>query len=243
MSWQGGNADLQLTSLSPLQAEASLALARLPIAVGTELTQLRARLRASGTVETPTLDVEAAQTELLGGRARIAALRYTPGTALTLPVEVENLDLARLLQVVGQPGLSGAGRISGHLPVRWDKGQLSLDEDAMLTADGSGAIRYVPAGADALAQSNQGSNIAMQALENFQFKRLQAGLSYSPLGDYGIKLALEGANPALYNGYPIAFNLNLEGHLPDLLRASLFSGDFSENLLKEVQKQERQLPH
>jgi hypothetical protein len=82
-------------------------------------------------------------------------------------------------------------------------------------------------------------NIALQALQDFHYDTLEMGLSYQAAGDYRISIRLNGRNPKLYEGYPIAFNLNLEGVLPELLRKSLLGGGFDEQVLKRVQTEQR----
>lgn len=237
LRWQGGEATLQLARLTPLRGEGHWQIARLDLPVGTPLNTLQGRFAASGTLDQPVLEFDDVAVQTLGGRLALAAVRYAPNQTVTLPLTLQALDLAEVLALVDTEGLSGQGKLSGELPVIWHAGKFSLGQGAHLDGLGSGTLRYRPAAAEAIAGSNEGSNIAMQALQDFRYKRLQAELTYSPLGDYGLKLALEGANPKLYEGYPIAFNLNLEGRLPGLLHAAVLSGDFSKHLLKTLNEE------
>lgn len=233
---RGAHLDLRLAGLDPLQAEGELSVGQLALPAGLALTRFQGRFGASGTRAAPVIEACGLAAETLGGRVRIDALHYAPEAAVRVPLILEDLDLAALLKLIAQEGLSGEGRISGTLPVLWEAGKLSLDAGARLNAGDAGVLRYRP---PPTGDAKGEANIALQALSDFRYKRLNADLSYSPNGDYGMKLELEGSNPALYNGYPIAFNLKLEGHLPDLMQAALWSGDFSRHLLKSLKEQEK----
>lgn len=241
LAFSGVDLDADLNSLTPLLAKASIEIDSLPLPAGIQLRALRGQARVSGSLAKPVVDAEAITAKTLGGSIALPAVHYVPGEPTLIPVHLDHLDFDALLRLADQEGLSGAGTVSGVLPVRWSPQGISLDEGAELKADGQGVLRYKPAAAEAIASGSQGSNIAMQALEDFRYKKMSVGVSYTPLGDYALKVALEGANPSLYNGYPIAFNLNLEGKLPGLLQAALLSGDFTQHLLKSLKDEEKHL--
>ncbi|MBI2380502.1 MAG: YdbH domain-containing protein [Gammaproteobacteria bacterium] len=228
MSWRGANASLELASLDPLAARGDWRVGSLALPADFSLESLQGRFEASGTSVKPVVKLSEIAAQALGGQLRIPELDWQAGTPLAFVLEAERLDLAALLALAEQPGLGGEGRVSGRLPIIWQDGQPSLGTGAQLRAEGAGALRYNPGPAP------KDENIGLQALRDFRYKRLDVAPSYGPNGDYALKLQLEGANPALYNGYPIAFNLNLEGHLPDLLRAALLSGDFAGHVMKSL---------
>ncbi len=74
----------------------------------------------------------------------------------------------------------------------------------------------------------------MQALRNFHFLYLHATLHYGSDGAYRLQNTLEGNNPDFYGGYPIRFRLDINGSLPGLFRAALFSGDFNRHILEQL---------
>jgi len=160
------------------------------------------------------------------------AMRVQPGTIDTrkdsrLVVEVDNLDLEQALRFVDVAGLGGTGRLTGTVPFLFRAGGVEI-EQATLASIAPGTLRYLSA-APAAA-----SNIALQALQDFRYATLSAGLAYGRDGDYTISARLRGSNPALYSGYPIAFNINLTGSLPGLLRGALLTGDFDREVMKQV---------
>ena len=75
-----------------------------------------------------------------------------------------------------------------------------------------------------------------EALLRFLGARAVPGLEeVAADGAYRTQAKLEGNNPDLYDGYPIRFRLNINGQLPGLFRAALFSGDFNRHILEQLQ--------
>ncbi|MCQ8104461.1 YdbH domain-containing protein [Methylomonas sp. SURF-2] len=145
---------------------------------------------------------------------------------LKLTLEVKKLDLAQLLDSLNYPQLSGSGELDGKLP-------LSLTTDSIEIKDGKlhglrpGVLRYD-------TPVTESENPAFSALRNLQYHKLQATLNYQADGDYRVGLRLEGKNPRVFSGHPVAFNLNLNGHLPDLLQKGLLAGDFDKPILEQI---------
>ncbi|HLF97154.1 MAG TPA: YdbH domain-containing protein, partial [Methylococcaceae bacterium] len=153
--------------------------------------------------------------------------------ALTL--RLTDIDLEPLLRSLERKELSGTGRIGGELPLRIDETGLAIDDGA-LSGHGPGVLRYRGPAADP-------DNIAFKALRNLAYHTLKARLDYGADGEYRIGLRLEGNNPELLEGYPIAFNLNLSGQLSELVRAGLLSGDWDRSILEQAEKQRRNGAH
>jgi hypothetical protein len=166
---------------------------------------------------------------LLGGdlSAEPSRLSWPLGSG-SIPLRIEGLELEQLLRLIDLPGLEGSGRLSGRLPLSWDMRGAEI-QDGQLLSTGEGRIRYQSAAAAA-------DNIGLQALRDFHYQRLAAGLDYLADGRYRLRLRLEGHNPELYQGHPIDFNLNVNGELPGLLQGALLSGDFNTYLLKQLQQ-------
>ena len=62
------------------------------------------------------------------------------------------------------------------------------------------------------------TKLLTDALKNFHYTALSGGLSGSASGEVVLRLSLRGSNPDLYDGYPFAINVNVEGSLADLFR-------------------------
>jgi hypothetical protein len=106
-----------------------------------------------------------------------------------------------------------------------------------LVSDHPGWIRYRPAQAPAaLEAAGANVNLLLQALDNFRYKELRLTVDGRTDADMDVGLHIAGANPDLYDGYPIEFNLNLEGALGNLLRDSLVGYQVPELIRKRMQR-------
>lgn len=128
---------------------------------------------------------------------------------------VEDVDIEALLRIVEVPGLTATGRIGGKIPIMLQDGDPVL-LDGALAAEDRGVIVYVGAGSD-LAPGEE-TKLLTDALRNFHYTELTGGLSGNANGELVLRLGLRGANPDLYDGYPFAINVKLEGSLADVVR-------------------------
>ena len=178
--------------------------------------------------------LDQARMAVLGGYVKINPFFLDPlKSTHNFELEVEKIDLEQILVMAGQEGLAGSGRLSGNIPIRLMDSTVAIDEGRLKNTT-KGRIGY-NTGQETAPQLD---NIAMQALKDFRYDLLDASLDYQANGDYRIGARLEGRNPELYNGYPIAFNINLTGTLPGLLRASLITGDFHSEILRKIQNEQ-----
>ena len=128
---------------------------------------------------------------------------------------VEHVDLEALLKIVEVPGLTATGRIGGTIPVVLRDGDPVL-LDGALSAEDKGIIVYLGAGSD-IAPGEE-TKLLTDALRNFHYTELTGGLAGNANGDLVLRLGLRGSNPDLYEGYPFAINVKLEGSLADVIR-------------------------
>jgi len=147
--------------------------------------------------------------------------RDDPKPALAL--RISGVDLQRLLAAVDISGLEGQGLIGGRFP-------LALDQTALLLQDGllnssQGIIRYNPA--EVPAAISAGGPVVAQALANFHYSDLKATLNGNLMENVVIGISLKGKNPDLFNGYPVEFNLNLEGPLARIAATGLASSSIA----------------
>jgi Dicarboxylate transport len=162
---------------------------------------------------------------------------YSDGSGMSVVLSAEGLDLARLLEEMRLPGLTGEGRISGRLPVVIE-GSEALIEGGELVSDRPGWLRYRPDQPPAALQSGaQGVDLLLQALENFRYEELRVTLDGRTDAKMDIQLHIEGANPGLYDGYPVEFNLNLEGELGNILRSNLSGFHIPEPMRRRIESE------
>lgn len=145
-----------------------------------------------------------------------------------LTLGVRKLDLAQLLDSLNFPELSGTGTISGKLPLRLSMDSIEV-HGGSLNGTHPGVLRYQgPVVND--------ENIAFKALRNMLYHKLQASFNYNRTGGYELGLRVEGKNPNVLSGYPVAFNLNLSGQLPELLQKGILAGDFTQPIMEQFKK-------
>ncbi|OAH97286.1 hypothetical protein A1332_21725 [Methylomonas methanica] len=146
-------------------------------------------------------------------------------TPILLTLRLHDVDLSQLLMSLHYPNISGTGTIAGELPLQLSAGAIDL-QDGSISGTQPGVLRYVgPA-------DNQ--NIAFKALRNLVYRNLQAKVNYRPNGDYHLGLRLEGSNPEVLSGHPLAFNLNISGQLPELLQKGILAGDLERTILEQA---------
>ncbi|QBC28918.1 hypothetical protein U737_19530 [Methylomonas sp. LW13] len=146
-------------------------------------------------------------------------------TPILLTLRLHDIDLSQLLISLHYPNISGTGSIDGELPLQLSAGAIDV-QDGSLSGTQPGVLRYVgPA---------DSQNIAFKALKNLVYRNLQAKVNYRPNGDYHLGLRLEGNNPEVLSGHPLAFNLNISGQLPELLQKGILAGDLERTILEQA---------
>ncbi|ABC22429.1 YdbH domain-containing protein [Rhodospirillum rubrum] len=215
----GLNGVLRLDQLwppsGPLQ-DASVAA----IDLGVPLTALTVRYRPDGK---GALRVETASLTLAGGRVSTGALRVPlAGGRMTIPLTIERVGLADLAALVKLDGLTAEGSLSGTVPLRLEPDGGVWIDNASLTSDAPGLLRYrPPSPPTTLAQGNQGVALLLLALDNFHYQSLGLTVNGASSAKLTLGLRVQGANPDLYGGYPVDLNVTLNGALAQLVRSNL----------------------
>ena len=123
--------------------------------------------------------------------------------------------------MMGIEGLDGTGRIGGKIPIQVRGSDVTI-KAGRLQAEGDGTLRY--SGTALQKQlSARGDTVAtvMQVLSDFRYNKLTMDLNKSADGEGSILMRLEGNNPAVYEGHPFAFNINIESNFDKLGRIAL----------------------
>jgi hypothetical protein len=208
-----------LTGIDPLATAPGQVLSAAAIDVGipVEAPRLRFRLEPEGI-----LRLERVEGVFAGGRVHAEDVTVPIGGGAPVPVvlTVENVDAARLAEVIDLEGLVATGMLSGSLPLVWDPATGLGIRQARLTAgtDG-GTLRYVPA-ADAAGLQDSGAQVSLllDAIRNFVYESFEIEADGRPGEPFDVKLRLRGANPDLFDGHPVALNVTLTGALDQLFR-------------------------
>lgn len=195
------------------------------LASGFDITQFKSDLTIEQSDGFTLHDLKA---NLFEGSLSLDELHYTDNQFEETTVKLTGIDLAGLLVFADIDGLNGNGLLNFALPVMQKPAGLTIT-DGTFQSIGPGFLAYKSGDIAA-------TNIGLQALENFQYKQLTGTINYLPGGTYILTVYLEGANPDLYDGYPIKFNLTINGLLPELFESLFITGDFEEGILKQIQK-------
>ena len=166
------------------------------------------------------VELEQAEWRFAGGTLRTSG-RFDPFAATQeLVMTVVDVDLAELLALVKLEGLGGTGRLSGRLPLSLADGSLRIADAEIRASDEGGWIRYRPRGRAGAALGGAGAALDdfLLALRDFRYERLSLRVNGDPQGEVAVGISLAGVNPEHRDGQPYAFNLNVEGHLGDLVR-------------------------
>ncbi|MEO3431813.1 YdbH domain-containing protein [Inquilinus sp. CAU 1745] len=225
----GLDAILTFDSLAPLTTEGLQRITIDRIDVGLPLGNgvVEAAILESGAIE-----LESARFDLAAGTLSAAPTRIPLNDEpWRLLLTLDSASLPQLLDGVPLENFSVTGSVSGTVPL--EIGETVRVDGAFLETDEPGTIRYNPAAAPetppALA-SPDGVQLLLLALADFHYESLTARISGPIDGDMTLELSIDGANPALYDGYPIALNLNLSGALNEILQQSLETANFGEQL-------------
>ena len=182
------------------------------------------------------LQVEQLRWRFAEGRIRAAPFTIgSGGIRFSTTLTAERLKLDEIFALAQLDGLSGEGTMHGTLPITV-AGAEAVIHDGELVSDRPGWVRYRPDQAPAALQAGgENVNLLLQALQNFRYQELRLGIDGRTDGDMDVRLHIAGANPDLYDGYPIEFNLNLEGALADVLRAGLAGYQIPERIRERMQ--------
>lgn len=206
-----------------LWASGPIFIEALDLAGGIEMTNISFGLELKSTEH---FELKNLQAEVFDGQITLGSLQYLENRIEDTAIKLSHIDLSQLLAYADIDGLAGTGFLDISLPVGSDATGIRV-KNGIFGSNGPGRLAYTKEG---LA----GSNIGMQAIENFQFKDLSGTLNYQSDGPYLMALRLDGKNPDLYGGHPVVFNLNINGSLPALFEAMFITGSFEESILREI---------
>lgn len=175
---------------------------------------LEFQLHDDGKVDIQDLDIAMA-----GGIVRTrATVEPADGVEADGSVQLRSVDLEQLLTLIGVDGLDGTGRITGTVPVRVRGGKVTVT-DGLLLAEGPGVLRYHgTALQEQLSAREDTVGTVAQVLSDFHYKKLSMEINKAPDGIGVVMLRLEGANPAVLEGHPFAFNISIESDFHKLGR-------------------------
>lgn len=174
-----------------------------------------------------------------GGRVRVEPGTWSftePQTPWRVPVTLEDIELAELMNLYPAEGLSGNGTLSGLLPVTWGPGGVAV-VSGRVEAQAPGGTLELPADRlRGLGQTNAAMELVAKAMEDFHYRRLESSINYTETGTLTLGLQLEGSSPNIDSERPVVLNINIEEDIPALLTSLQLSGRVNEAVTRRVRE-------
>jgi hypothetical protein len=239
-SFEQLNAAIRVDGPSPYSSPPQQLLSMARIDFGLELTNglVALRLLPDGRI-----DIESAEWSLAGGKVRTRGV-VDPGTPTQkLVLDLEELELAKLLELADLDGLSGNGLLSGKIPIVRRGSKLEIRDGKLTGAAGGGLVQYLSSSFNAgSVDSNQEMNVVFKLLENFHYETIEAKLDGDTDESVTLSIRLLGANPDYLDGHPFDYTLTVDSRLVDLLRKATAVYRIPDEIQKRIEEMSGGLP-
>ncbi len=162
--------------------------------------------------------------------------------ANSMLIELERINIARLLSLAAYDAVAATGLVSGQLPVTLTGSQLTVHAGNLIALAPGGQISYRPAdslaGSGQISSGNANLDLVYEALANYQYQVLQSSVDYLDTGELILGLKLEGFSPNMQSGSQrINLNLNISDNIPALLQSLQASRSITDALELRLQVQ------
>jgi len=226
------NGTIRVINLWPPATPPHQALAATLEVSGLPAAQLR--LEAQLTAK-PALRFERIAIDFAGGEIAASPFSLDPAQpGLNTTLAITGVDLTELLKLLSIEGLSGTGRLNGHIPLRLESGKIAITA-GRLAASAPGLLHYKP---DKLpkeiAAAGEPVELMLQALGDFHYESLALELDKGTSGEGTILIRLKGSNPAVRSGQPFAFNIRVDSNFDRLADYVLLSLSSAQQLLRRA---------
>jgi hypothetical protein len=144
------------------------------------------------------------------------------------------LDLKKVLELEQQETVKGTGILDGMLPLIISEKNAEVHHGSIIARPPGGTLQLEvdEETANGWAKNQPQLDLLVQALQNYQYSKLEVGVDYEKNGTLKLATKLEGKNPDFQNGVPIHFNLNIEENIPALMRSLSLVQGLEENIEK-----------
>ena len=165
----------------------------------------------------PRVHVSSLTGQGLGGTFSAKGFEFDTESGAEIELRLDGLDVAEILALQGTP-LTGTGTLDGLIPLTIHGGESAVSGGRIVARPPGGKLRV--ANASGLATTHARTlDVALQALEDFRYNRLEAAVDYEADGMLRLGIRLEGWNPDVQRERPIHINANVVQDLPTLLRS------------------------
>jgi hypothetical protein len=175
--------------------------------------------------------------EIFGGHFSANDLVYDLNSSTNnFMIKATNIDLAEIVKTQQLEGIEATGRIDGIIPVELNEEGVFIQEGVFINGVRNGTIRYNPATGTEQLKQNPITGIALDALKDFRYSYLSAGVNFTPEGRLKINLQLKGSSPELDSKRPVHLNINTEQNLLSLLKSLRYAQGVSNNIDNKVRR-------
>jgi hypothetical protein len=200
-------------------------------------TRLRLSLPSATPITQPVVNIEALSADMFGGQVLLPEPHewdFGAGTN-NFTLRAENWRLADLVALQLDQDIQARGTLEGELPVTVTGGRIIIANGYLQALAPGGHIRYIANDASmALASGSPELALALDLLDDFQYKVLSTRVTLDEAGHLLLGLSLEGSNPEQFDGRPINFNINLEQNIDPLLQSLRLSDKLVERLEERI---------
>ncbi len=176
--------------------------------------------------------------KMLGGSISSSYLIYDPNkTKNTFKIVASDIDLAKIVQTQKLSGMTATGKIGGYVIAELNEKGVSVADALFTNNAGGGTIRYVPAAGAGQLKKNPLTGMALDALKDFRYSFLSAGVTYIPDGTLTVDVHLKGKSLTLDANRPVNLNINTEQNLLALLKSIRYTNGISGDIDTEVRRQ------
>ncbi|HEB80100.1 MAG TPA: hypothetical protein ENI79_06475 [Rhodospirillales bacterium] len=234
----GLSTTLRLDGLNPpfMKQFQEISAARVADAISLDNPLVRFRLKEGG----DEILVKRAQAGLIDGLLAVDDASIDMSAAANkLTLKLTGMDLAKMMKLLDIDGVSGSGVLNGAMPMEIREDRV-LVLDGRMDAAGPGVLRILsPQAKQALSGGGEQVDLLLQVLEDFRYKRLSLKVNNDELGESSIRLGIEGANPAVLDGFPFILNINLSTNMNRVLAMLLDVYRFSDRAMRSATGLER----
>jgi hypothetical protein len=230
--WQQHFTIINNTIISqPLANNFSLAM----VEAGTPITTLLATTNLSFVQQTFSGELDNVSGSIFGGGFSIPKA-YWPLTAQPpLMVDLAGIDLAKVVALEKQKGITITGKVSGHLPVTIKSSGVTIDGGELHNvSEGVIQIMNNPAVVE-LKKSRTELKLAFDALQNLHYHQLTSLVTMTNEGQMLLETAIKGINPDLDN--EVNFNLDLDYDLLGLIESLRITDKFEQQINETLDKE------
>ncbi|MCB0336926.1 MAG: YdbH domain-containing protein, partial [Bdellovibrionales bacterium] len=178
-------------------------------------------------------NTKTAKAMVLGGRIALKELQYdSASSGHRFVIELQHLDLERLLELYPQEAVEGTGKFSGHLELRLKQGKLTILNSKLSADKPGGELKYTQGIGSG---DNPQLDLVNKALQHYLYTSCEIVPELQANGDLILQVALQGRSPALNKERAVNVNLNVTENLPKLLESFRLVRELPQAIEKGIQ--------